>query len=102
MGNTQMTDSIFEGRQTTGKHSMPLKDKLVTNRRVYDLEFLQENFQIQNTDKTLDNTPTENHVTHQPSPWRQILEVSRQKESAASSYMPETKHTFLQSHEQGK
>ena len=77
-----MTDSIFEGRQTTGKHSIHLKDKLVINRRVYDLEFLQENFQIQNTDKTLDNPPTENKITHPQSPWRQILEINRQKESA--------------------
>jgi len=71
-------------------------------RRVYDLEFLQENFDIQNTDKTLDNTPTENRVTHQQSPWRQILEINRQKESAASIHMLETKDMFLQSHERGR
>ena len=66
------------------------------------MEFLQENFQIRDTDKTLDNSPTENRDTHQQSPSRQILEVNRQKESAASRHVSETKDTFLQSHERGR
>ena len=53
------------------------KDKLVIYRRVYDLEFLQESYQIQNSNKSMGNPPTENHVSHQGSPQRQILEVNR-------------------------
>jgi hypothetical protein len=94
-----MTDTIFEGRQTIGKYNIPLKRQIANKQKSIRLGNLQENFQIQNTDKMLDNTPTENRVTHQQSPWRQILEVSRQKENAASRHVPETKNMFLQSHE---
>jgi uncharacterized phage-associated protein len=53
----------------------------------------------QNTNKTLDNSQTENHVTHQQSPWTQILQVNRQKESATGRHVLEAQDTFLQSHE---
>ena len=69
------------------------------SRRVHDLEFLQENYEIQNINKTLDYPLTENHVTHQQSLWRQILEVNRQKESATRRLVLDTQDMFLQSHE---
>lgn len=53
---------------------------MVINRREYDLEFLQENHQIQKTNKTSVNPPTQNHVTLQQSHQRQILKVNSQKE----------------------
>jgi hypothetical protein len=59
------------------------------NRRVHDL-VLQENYQIKNSDKTLDNTPTENHVAHQRSPRRHIPEVDREKESSTRRQVPDT------------
>lgn len=78
------------------------KDKLVIYRRVYDLEFSQGSYQIQNSDKSMGNHLTENHVSHQQSPQRQILEVNRQRESATRKHVQETKDTILQSHEQGR
>lgn len=59
------------------------KTKMVINRNAYVLEFLQENRQIQTTNKTSVNPPTQKHVTLQQSPRRQIpevTEVDRQKE----------------------
>jgi hypothetical protein len=53
---------------------------MVININAYVLEFLQENHQTQNTNKTSVNPPTQNHVTLQQSPRRQIPEVNRQKE----------------------
>jgi hypothetical protein len=74
----------------------------VIYRRVYDLEFLQESYQIQNSDKSMGNPPTENNVSHHRSPQRKIPEVNRQKESATRKHMRETQDTILQSHEQGR
>jgi hypothetical protein len=74
----------------------------VINRRINDPEYLQENYQIQNSDKTLAKPPLENHVTNQQSPWRQILEVARQKERATRRHVPEAQDTFLSSNERGR
>jgi len=43
-------------------------------------------------------TPTENPVTHQQSPHRQIPEINRQKQTATRRHVQETQDTFLQSH----
>ena len=82
-----------------GNTAYPQKDKLAINRRVFSLEFLQEKYQIQDSDRTLDNCMTENHVTHQQSPQRQIPEVNGQKRKSNQNTHAETEETFLQSHE---
>ena len=44
----------------------------------------------------------ENHFTHQQSPWRQILEVARQKERATRRHVPEAQDTFLPRNERAR
>jgi hypothetical protein len=53
---------------------------------VYDLDLLQENYQIKNSNKRLDS-PTEDHVTCQQSPQRQRLVVKRKEESATKGHI---------------
>jgi len=50
----------------------------------------------------MDNLLTENHVTLQQSPQKQIVQVNRKKESGTRRNVPETQDTFLQRHEQGR
>jgi hypothetical protein len=66
------------------------------------LGFLQGSYQIQNSDKSMGNPPIENHVSHQQSSKRQILEINIQKESATRKHVQETQDTTLLSHEQGR
>jgi hypothetical protein len=51
---------------------------------MYDLEFIQENHQIKNSDQKLDSPQTEDHVTWQQSPQRQ----SPEEENAARRHIP--------------
>ena len=64
--------------------------------------FLQESYQTKNSDKSMGNPQTENHVSHQQSSKRQILEINRQKETATRKHVQETQDTSLRSHEQGR
>ena len=77
--------------QTIEKHNIP------SSRHIGDLEILQENYQIQNTDKTFDNPLTEDHVIYHQSLQRQILEVNRQKESATRRHARNTRHILAES-----
>jgi len=52
---------------------------------------------MQNTDKTFDNPPTEDHVTYHHSPQRPILEVNEQKESAIRRCARNTGHILAES-----
>jgi hypothetical protein len=60
---------------------------MVIKRRVYDLEVLQKNYQIQNNDKRLARPPIEDHVTAQQPPQRQRPEVNGQDESATRRHV---------------
>lgn len=73
----QLTPYFKEARQQGNTFK---KTKTVININAYVLELLQESHQIQNTNKTSVNPPTQNHVTLQLSPRRQTPEVNRQKE----------------------
>jgi hypothetical protein len=64
-----------------------------------NLEFLQENYQVQQSDKRLARPPTQDQIIRRPPPQRKRPEVSGQKESAIAIHVPETQETSLQSHE---
>ena len=93
----QMNDTIFERLQTTEKRIIPLK------RHIGDLEFLQENYWIQNTDKTFDN-PLDRGSCYTSSVTTETNTGGQQtdRKKLQLEDMPETQNTFLQSHEQGR
>ena len=70
----------------------------MVNCGVYDPEILQENYQIQNSDTTLGNSPTNNQFPRQQSPQLQTRGVNRQREGTARRHVPETRDVFWQGH----
>jgi len=62
------------------------------------MNFLQENYQIVNSDPKLDSPLTEGNVRCQHWPQRQSPEVYIHEQSATRGHMQETEKTALHSH----
>jgi hypothetical protein len=94
------TKSIYDRCKNKENVVFLQKDKLVMNKKIYDLEFLQENYMLQLSDRRLDNPTVNDHVSHQQEFHRQNNEVNVQRDGLSGTHMEEGQESLLQNQQE--
>jgi hypothetical protein len=79
-----MTDA-----KNKGNAAFLRKDKLVVNRRIYDLDLLQENYMLHLINRRLDNPAANEHISCQQELYKKNTDVSRQRDGLSSTHTEE-------------
>jgi hypothetical protein len=76
------------------------KDKLVVNRKIFDLDFVKENHTIQFNDRRMDTPATNNYISQQQEMHRQNMEVNGQRGISSRTHREEDQRTQLWSQQE--
>jgi hypothetical protein len=69
----------------------------VVNTKIHEMDFLQENYMLQPSDRGMDNPTANKHISHQQELHRQNTEFNRQRDGSSRTHTEEGQETQLQS-----